>query len=311
MLKTVHVVVAVIENDCGEVLIAKRPDHLHLGGLWEFPGGKVEIGESVIAALRREIREEIDLDIHSAEPLLKIPFSYPEKNVLLDVWRVTHFSGVPRGCEAQQIQWVRQSQLADFTFPSANRHILTALALSERMLITGNFHSREECLEKILRAITQHKIGLVQLRAHHLSGADYRSLAAEALKLCRQHQVRLLLNTDADHFLSTADGLHLTAARLQACELRPVADTVLLGASCHSSQEIRKAITLGVDYICVSPVLPTGSHPEHAALGWSGFSELIEHCPIPVFALGGMDEYHLQQVKTAGALGIAGISAWW
>ena len=84
-MKTVHVAVAVIENSAGDFLIAQRANHQHMGGYWEFPGGKVESGESIFAALQREIREEVALEIKSATPMLKIPFSYPDKKVLLDV----------------------------------------------------------------------------------------------------------------------------------------------------------------------------------------------------------------------------------
>ena len=106
-MKSVHVAVAVIKNDNGDVLIAKRPDHLHMGGFWEFPGGKVEAGETVLQALQREIREEVALDIHAAQPLLRIPFQYPDKHVLLDVWCVTGFAGgvgmdIPQGTPDSQ-----------------------------------------------------------------------------------------------------------------------------------------------------------------------------------------------------------------
>jgi 8-oxo-dGTP diphosphatase len=106
--------------------------------------------------------------------------------------------------------------------------------------------------------------------------------------------------------------LHLTAARLLACTQRPaLADRVLLGASCHNAAEVAQAVAIGADYVTLSPVLPTASHPNEPALGWEGFADLLAQCPLPVLALGGVDDSHLPQVKALGGLGIAAISAWW
>jgi len=123
----VHVAAAVIVGVDGDILIARRPDHVHKGGLWEFPGGKVEEGESVQVALARELEEELAINVLGAEPLLNVHHAYPDKAVLLDVWRVTKFSGEPRGNEGQLITWVTVDQLGDYLFPEANQPIIDAL----------------------------------------------------------------------------------------------------------------------------------------------------------------------------------------
>ena len=123
----IHVAAAVIVGVDGNILIARRPDHVHKGGLWEFPGGKVEEGESVQVALARELEEELTINVLDAEPLLNVHHAYPEKEVLLDVWRVTEFSGEPRGNEGQLIAWVTVDQLEDYPFPEANQPIIDAL----------------------------------------------------------------------------------------------------------------------------------------------------------------------------------------
>ena len=310
-MKTVHVAVAVVEKNTGEILIAKRPDHLHMGGFWEFPGGKVEAGETVLQALQREIREEVSLDVHAAQPFLQIPFQYPDKKVLLDVWRVTEFSGVAKSCEDQKVLWVSRNALHQYEFPPANRAILTALQLPECLLITGNFSDANECLLRTENAIENTGVRAVMLRAHHLDALQYKNLAIEMALLCNQRGVQLLLNADAAGFIEQADGLHLTAERLLACKERPVGAEKLFGASCHHRAEIEHALALGVDYLTLSPVLPTPSHPEQSVLGWEGLQDLLQYCPVPVYALGGLDEGHLHAAKTLGALGIAGISAWW
>ena len=123
-IKRVHVAVAVIMNSKQEVLLAKRLDHLHQGGKWEFPGGKVEQGETVTDALIRELKEEVNLDVISSSPLMEISHDYPDKQVLLDIHLVSDFDGEATGLENQQICWVVKPDLVNYDFPEANKPIL-------------------------------------------------------------------------------------------------------------------------------------------------------------------------------------------
>ena len=127
MGKIVHVAVGVIRREDGKILIARRPEHLHMGGRWEFPGGKVEAGETVQQALTRELREEVAIEVTQLEPLTEIHHAYPEKTVLLDTWWVTAFSGEAYGVEGQETLWVALEELAQFQFPDANQPILDAI----------------------------------------------------------------------------------------------------------------------------------------------------------------------------------------
>ena len=117
----VHVAVAVIQSKDGRMLISKRPTASHQGGLWEFPGGKVEQGESTLAALKRELLEETGLVVLTAEPLLTVSHDYADKAVLLDVWRVTSFAGNAAGFEGQEVRWVELGDLSAYEFPAANQ----------------------------------------------------------------------------------------------------------------------------------------------------------------------------------------------
>lgn len=129
-MDVVHVAVAILTVEDKfekKVLIAKRPDHVHKGGLWEFPGGKVEEGEAVLEALSRELKEELAISVLDAEPFLEVRHDYPEKSVLLDVWEVTRFSGCAVGNEGQPVVWISVDQLNDYKFPEANRPILDEL----------------------------------------------------------------------------------------------------------------------------------------------------------------------------------------
>lgn len=128
-----RVAVGVIGNDAGEVLIALRHAHLHQGGLWEFPGGKVAAGESVAVALARELHEELGIRVERAEPLLTTRHAYADREVELHVWRVITFGGEAFGREGQPLRWIAVDDLDAAAFPAANRPIIDALRQASAM----------------------------------------------------------------------------------------------------------------------------------------------------------------------------------
>lgn len=317
MTKLVQVAVGVIEDNRGNIFIAQRAPDAHQGGLWEFPGGKLEAGETTPQALQRELREELAIEVERCEPLIQIRHHYPDKSVLLDVYRVCAFRGEPKGNEGQPVRWVSKANLVNYTFPDANKPIVKAICLPERLLITGAAASSCEFVEKLERAFDLGARDLI-LRIENLSLQQHLDWVLSAIQLARQHHSIVQLNTSyANYGLFCAQtnnyalGLHLNRHELAAHARRPVAENILLGASCHNRDELQKAVDLGVDYILLSPVLPTSSHPDAQGLGWQTFTELVEGVNVPVFALGGMHPGHLVQAKKCGAQGIAAIRAWW
>ena len=317
--RVVHVAVGVIvgrhgvsAEEQGAILIAKRPDKTHQGGLWEFPGGKVEQGETLFDALKRELEEELAIDITATEPLIKIRHDYGDKVVLLDVHKVTEFSGQPQGNEGQPIRWVTPSSLHEYDFPAANRPIITAINLPQRLLITGDFADPNDFLARIESAL-QNGIRMVQLR---LQKSDaIQTLVGSVAEICNRYSAKLIINTSPQVFADLSApsnvGLHLNSSQLLSCNTRPVKGSILLGASCHSEDEIKHAHKIGVDYICLSPVLATSSHQGQDGIGWERFRSLVDGASIPVFALGGMTETALAVALENGAQGIAAISEWW
>lgn len=309
-----HVAAAVIVRDPGEVLVARRPDHLHQGGLWEFPGGKVEAGEAVEAALVRELEEELGITPTQARPLIRIPHDYGDRKVLLDVWRVKRFTGQPYGREGQAIRWVEVDALADLSFPAANVPIVAAARLPDHCLITpepGPPASWPAFLER-LEARIAGGARLVQLRAKTLPAADYDALAREAVRIGSRYGAVLLLN--APPRLAAAipgAGLHLTGQALREVQRRPLAAGRWLSAACHDEGELELARRAGADLLFVSPVKPTASHPGAPTLGWEGLMRLCEESRVPVYALGGMTLADREQAWRHGAQGIAAISALW
>lgn len=307
-----HVAAAVIRSADGLVLIAKRPLDKHQGGLWEFPGGKVEAGETVEAALARELQEELNIQVSKVRPLIQVRHDYPDKQVLLDVWEVLAFSGEPHGAEGQPLAWVQPADLPNYSFPAANRPIITAARLPDHYLITPDDLSPHQLLDGVARAL-EAGVRLIQLRAPSLSRVDYRAMAAEVLAMCAG-RAQLMLKGPvewADEF--PAAGWHLTAEQLRdhAGRGRPVPHRQWLAASCHDAAELDLAMTMGVDFVTLSPVLPTATHPNALPLGWPRAAELLLGFGQPAYLLGGLGPADLAQALRAGGQGIAAIRALW
>lgn len=315
---TLHVAVAAIVNPQRQVLLSLRPDHLHQGGLWEFPGGKLEPGESVRQALQREIAEELGLQIGAARPLIRVRHRYADRQVLLDVWRVDAFSGRAQGCEGQRIEWVPVEALAARSFPAANGPIIQALQLPSTYLITpdpcsdpGPGRDHELFLQRLQAALAT-GVELVQLRAPHLDPPAYAALARSVITLGHQYKARVLLNAGAELVEQLgADGLHLNSQRLAHAVERPLTSQFTVIASCHSQEQLRQAGRLGVDGAVLSPVRPTASHPGAPPLGWTRFAEWVDTCPFPVYALGGMGAGDVTVAQAHGGQGIAAIRGLW
>ncbi len=128
-----HVVAGVIRDSCGRVLVAQRPAGKHLAGGWEFPGGKLDGAETPFAALRRELDEELGIAVGAAHPLIRIRHDYPDRRVLLDVWKVTEYRGTPLGRDGQKLRWCEVEALAAAQLLPADRPVITALRLPERL----------------------------------------------------------------------------------------------------------------------------------------------------------------------------------
>nr|VFK42697.1 MAG: 8-oxo-dGTPase [Candidatus Kentron sp. SD]VFK48334.1 MAG: 8-oxo-dGTPase [Candidatus Kentron sp. SD] len=313
------IAVAVVCNEHGEVLISRRRQGDHQGGLWEFPGGKIEFSEGVHEALCRELKEEIDITIESARPLIQVPHDYTDRRVLLDVWLVTRWTGIPKGREGQRIAWAPMDSLSRYAFLPADIPIIMAISLPDTYLITPEpgpdmddfLRALNECLDRGIR--------LVQLRIKRSNGAPLEQLAREALEICNAKGAKCILN--ADFALAKRigmDGAHLNSRRLLATKTihqsrndhfhRP---GFLIGASCHNRDELQHACRIGADFATLSPLKPTSTHPGAKLLTWDRFAELARASTIPVYALGGMSRQDLETAWKHGAQGIAGIRALW
>ena len=311
-MKRIHVAAAVIRGADGRILIARRGETQHQGGLWEFPGGKVEDGEAVEIALARELREELGIDVTAARPLIKIKHDYPDKQILLDVWDVSAFTGEPHGAEGQPLAWVSPRELAQYDFPEANRPIVAAARLPGEYLITPDDLEVPQMLRGIQKAVAG-GIKLVQLRAPNMYDPKYRDVAVDAVGLCAG-KAQLMLKGPLEWLGDfPAAGWHLTSAQLRkyAANGRPFPKDRWLAASCHSAEELALAEQMDVDFVTLSPVQATRSHPDAEPLGWEAAQQMIEGFKKPVFLLGGVGPDERERAWQIGAQGVAGIRAFW
>jgi len=307
-MSVIEVAVAVIfASDGRSVLVSQRAQDAHLGGTWEFPGGKLEPGESPYQALQREVSEELGIEVLSATAILVLPYHYPEKEVLLHVFSVNQYRGHARSLENQPLRWVELAALRSEQFPAANLPIIRWLQLPEYYLITPDPGPDHQAYLQSLQQAMRQRPCLLQFRAPCLSREAYHELAQQLLAVCQTEQRLMLVNCSVEQFETLpAAGLHLSAQRARQFQSRPIAADRLLACSCHNEAELQQAVRLGADLVVLSLVQPSPSHPGAPVLGWDGFASLSAARPYPVYALGGL---HLEDVARAQALGGKGIAA--
>lgn len=308
----ISVVAGVLRDEEGRVLLSQRLPGKHLAGTWEFPGGKCEPGESPAEALARELSEELGIALGASDPLLGLTHHYPEKSVRLLLREVRNWQGQPRGCEGQPLKWVAVEQMPGLPMPAADRPIVRVLDLDCRYAISpdpasdGGMQGLISAWEQSLAA----GFRLLQLRAPSLDTRELAALAPRLGDMARRHGARWMLNGPVEIALAAgADGLHLRHDDLLRLDQRPVPESMLLAGSCHDRKSLKRAAALGCDFVCLSPVRATASHPWAVPLGWPGFAELCTASAVPVLALGGVSPGDLSMARQHGAWGVAGISA--
>ena len=308
-----HVAVGVIYNSTKDkVLITKRTDKQHLGGYWEFPGGKVEANEDVQSALKRELYEELGIIVLNAERFTTISHDYSDKKVLLDVWKINEFSRKPVSCENQEIKWSNIDELNNFQFPDANKFIIQTISLGQIYVISQESYEDYSRLFSVASECFTAGLKLFQLRLKSEGHEKIKKVVETLSVLTRQNNAKLILNgtaTDIEKY--TIDGIHLKSNDLEKYGSRPISEELILGASCHNEEDLVKASKLNVNYAFISPVLTTRSHPEREALGWNILGNLIKKVNFPVYALGGMTPTDLKTANSHGAYGVAMIGSIW
>jgi 8-oxo-dGTP diphosphatase len=302
----IEVAAGVLTDVRGRVLLMQRKPGTHLAGTWEFPGGKLEPGEGIEAALARELREELGIEARAFEPLISLPWRYPEKSVRLHALRVTDWRGEPHAHEGHPLRWLPLEEMDPDAMPAADRPIVTALRLPPWYAISPADLNEDQALPW-WRSVRSD--ALLQLRLPGIDRPRLRNILRIALDRLAIPRDRLLVNGDIELARELGIGVHLRAAQLRELHARPLPRGQWVGASCHDARELQLAAQLDADFAVLGPVNPTASHPHAVPLGWRGFETLTFDACLPVYALGGVSQDDLERARAAGAQGIAGIRA--
>jgi 8-oxo-dGTP diphosphatase len=301
-----EVAAAVIERADGTFLLAQRPAGKPYPGYWEFPGGKIEAGEDARAALARELREELGIEVREATPWITRVYAYTHATVRLHFFKVTAWDGEPQRLEDQDIKWQRVEAPDVAPMLPANSPVLAALALPAVMIVSDAARMGIEAwIGKLGERAIDEKV-LVQIREKSFNAQQVQHVLSRALARAEPFGSRVVVNSDCGSY-PQCGAVHLTAKALMQSASRPA--QALVGASCHDERELDHAEKIGVDYAVVGPVKATASHPGVAPMGWEGFAALAHDRPMPIFAIGGLTRADLAEARRHGAHGVALLSA--
>ncbi|MBE8190038.1 MAG: Nudix family hydrolase [Candidatus Thioglobus sp.] len=311
-METIKAVVGVLRNQAGELLISKRQTHQFMPGFWELPGGKIEPNETNEAAIIRELNEELGVQPSQLIWLKTLSYQYPERKVILNIYNINSHSGVPdgknfQGKEGQEIAWVKLENLPDYNLLPTLQIFINSLILPDKYWITpAQNHQSSEWINAFDLHLNS-GIKLIQLRSKVCLN---RHFIKELSNKCQQLGTKLLLNIPNKNFTENiANGWHLTTAEMLELRQRPCGKNQLLGASAHNLSEAISAQTSGVDFVTISPVQPTKTHPNAAPIGWKTAAAITQKLNIPVYFLGGMTSADTQKSHQLGAQGIAAVSS--
>jgi 8-oxo-dGTP diphosphatase len=305
-----EVVAAVLTLPDARVLLAQRPPGKVYAGYWEFPGGKVEPGESLQAALARELHEELGIVVTRAHRWITRVFTYPHATVRLNFFHVFEWQGEPHPHERQIFSWQLPDAVEVTPLLPANFPILKALSLPP---VLGISHAESLGVDSFLAQLDvalHHGLRLIQLRDKTLPEEARLQLARETVRRARPLGARVLVNGSLELARAAyADGVHLDSSAAAKLTVRP--DCAWVGVSCHDAAELAHAAAIEADFALLSPVLPTLTHPGAATLGWERFSALAAASAIPVYGLGGLERDDVALAQSHGAHGVALLRGAW
>ena len=309
-MKRLDVSAAVIEQADGRYMLGQRAAGTFYPGYWEFPGGKVEAGETPRQAIIRELHEELGIVVRRADPWLRRTHVYEHAHVNLHFFRVREWSGelIPHVHAALAWQYPGEHRVAPML--PANGPVLTALALPPLYAITHATEIGVTTQLAALRHALDNGLRLVQLHEAAMHPAERRAFYRAAIALCHEVGAQVLINSDVALAIELgADGVHLSSTALRDLSTRPALP--LLAASCHRADDLNFATQLGCDFAVLGPVHAARTHPDAAPLGWDEFAARVAVPPLPTFALGGVGLADLDRARLAGAHGVAGIRGFW
>jgi 8-oxo-dGTP diphosphatase len=296
-MKSIVIAVGLLQKK-HKILLSQRLDDAFMGGFWELAGGKVEKNETIFNALKREMFEELNIEVISTTPFRVLKHSYPDRKVEVHIFKITDYNNEPISKEGQKIKWVTLDELKNFKLLPTMQNIINSLSIPQLSWITPNNLTLTQIEEKLNKGIK-----LIQLRGE-------QELSIKSIyDLCKQYQAKLILNQkNMDFSRNDVDGFHLNSKISMALKQRPFTNDKILSVATHNKDELNQASLIQADFCYLSPVLATTSHPNATPLGWDKITKLIQNAKLPVVLLGGLNENNLKDALAINAQGIAGIS---
>lgn len=309
-IKVTHVAAGILIRPDGQFLLGSRPQGKPYAGWWEFPGGKLEAGETARQALDRELHEEMGITVTAAHPWLVQTFTYPHATVRLNFFKVTGWEGEPHPHEGQAFAWQMPGALSVEPVLPANTPILRGLQLPPALALSNVAELGEAAWLARFDARLADGLRWLVLREPQLAPDDYAELARKAVAMADRAGAKVLLHGTPDLARAIgAAGVHLSTSQLMHTDTRPEG---WFGASVHTIEELAKAAALEADYAVLGSIKPTPTHPGGAVLGWDGFTKLVSQgWPFPVYGIGGLGMADMPDACAAGGQGVAMLRAAW
>ena len=293
-----------------EFLLASRPEGKGWAGWWEFPGGKIEANERPEHALSRELKEELGIKPTTVQQWITRRFDYPAthdsaaKMVNLHFYFVDAWEGELRAHEGQLLSWQSPQNVTVSPILPANVPIMKALALPPVYVITNLAEMGEQAFFAGLESQLQRGLRLIQVREKQLAKDQMMTFAKQVIMLARTYDAKVLISENIALARQLgADGAHLPSQSLLMLKTKP--EGMIVAASTHNAIELAHAQALDLNFVVLSPVKSTLSHPEANPLGWQKFAKLAENSTLPIYALGGMALSDLPLALSSGARGVA------
>ncbi len=319
-LPPVHVVAGIIRHPDhpSSIFITRRKKGQHLENFWEFPGGKVESGESRFHALQRELKEEIGIQVHSAHPFQSLVHQYEDKTVFLDVWEVNLFSGRAHGREGQEAGWMKLNELSDYLFPEADEPILKALTLPSKLLITPDLLQLDLDFSLCHFSTLMQKMDypLVLFKSHHLNDLSYLTIAIKLEEICQLNNSALIiyrpdLNSYRSEKFDSFKRRHIDSVSIEQLMTTPFDDSIKLSISCQHKDDFLMADKLNSEFVLFSPFNEADNFTKRSVKDWHQFKKQLLTSRIAAFAFDGVKQKELTVARYQGAIGVAGTADFW
>lgn len=310
--KVTHAAVGVMQQADDQVLLAERPVGKPWSGYWEFPGGKVELGETAEEALCRELKEELGVTVTKLYPWITRTFDYPAKydagklvseakTVKLSFFIVTEWLGVPRGLENQTLKWQSPFNMQVEPMLPANSPIFAALQLPKKAMLATLSTLHQARFFNELAAVLNAGVRMIIVRDAQHDEIAFTKIVEKMMVMLKPYAAKVMIEHDNTDGKIQVDGQHYSAQALHAITKKN--QKILTGATCRDVNDLNQAAKLGLDYVLYSP-----ARMGQQEIDWPRFAEAIRDYAIPTYVLGEITGESFAHARSYGAHGIVAFS---